>query len=389
MAAGVSFRRLFDNASALLLAAAVHVVLLGVLLVSLDWRPRLVDAPSPAPVQAVVLDESRVAEEMAALKREEARERERERERLETIEQEAEEARNERLSEERRLAQVKEELSELRHEHEQTLNLRSREEEERLDELQKEQQQQMERIEQLKREEEDLAQQREAELGQLALEASALEEQKRRIEEQTRIAEEQKQRVEQELREAEEKRREAERERRRVEEQRKLAEAETQRKAEEQRKIEEERRRAEEEERRAEEERRRAEAEAQQREEARRAEEAKRAFESALAEDEEELVLAQTRLRDKLLAEYSLAIKAAVERNWIRPPGAPADLACIVRVSQAPSGDVVKVEIVETSGNRAFDISVENAVWKSSPLPLPKDQSLFSRDLNFVFDPEG
>ena len=382
MAAGVSFRRLFDNASALLLAAAVHVVLLGVLLVSLDWRPRLVDAPSPAPVQAVVLDESRVAEEMAALKREEARERERERERLETIEQEAEEARNERLSEERRLAQVKEELSELRHEHEQTLNLRSREEEERLDELQKEQQQQMERIEQLKREEEDLAQQREAELGQLALEASALEEQKRRIEEQTRIAEEQKQRVEQELREAE-------RERRRVEEQRKLAEAETQRKAEEQRKIEEERRRAEEEERRAEEERRRAEAEAQQREEARRAEEAKRAFESALAEDEEELVLAQTRLRDKLLAEYSLAIKAAVERNWIRPPGAPADLACIVRVSQAPSGDVVKVEIVETSGNRAFDISVENAVWKSSPLPLPKDQSLFSRDLNFVFDPEG
>ncbi|MCY4667370.1 MAG: cell envelope integrity protein TolA, partial [Rhodococcus sp.] len=173
-----------------------------------------------------------------------------------------------------------------------------------------------------------------------------------------------------------------ERERRRVEEQKKFAEAEELRKAEAQRKLEEESARAEEE-------KRRAEAEAKQREEARRAEEAQRAFESALAEDEEELALAQTRLRDKLLAEYSLAIQATVERNWIRPPGAPEQLECIVRVSQAPSGDVVTVQIVESSGNRAFDSSVEKAVWKSSPLPLPKDLSLFRRDLQFVFNPEG
>ena len=92
------------------------------------------------------------------------------------MEREADEARDKRLSEERRLAQVKEELSELEHEHEQTLNLRSREQEDRLDELQREQQRQMERIEQLKREEEDIARQREVELGQLEMETSALEE---------------------------------------------------------------------------------------------------------------------------------------------------------------------------------------------------------------------
>lgn len=121
----------------------------------------------------------------------------------------------------------------------------------------------------------------------------------------------------------------------------------------------------------------------------RRAAEVQRAFGSVMAEAQEELAFAQARLRDKLLAEYSLAIRAAVERSWIRPPGTPAHLACVVRVSQAPSGDVVTVQIVESSGNRAFDSSVENAVWKSSPLPLPKDQSLFSRQLQFVFDPEG
>ena len=121
----------------------------------------------------------------------------------------------------------------------------------------------------------------------------------------------------------------------------------------------------------------------------RRAEEARAAFESALARDEEELARAQTRLRDKLLPEYTLAIRAAVGRNWVRPPVTPAHLACIVRVSQAPSGDVVTVQIVESSGNRAFDSSVGKAVWKSSPLPLPKDVSLFRRDIQFVFDPDG
>ena len=60
-----------------------------------------------------------------------------------------------------------------------------------------------------------------------------------------------------------------------------------------------------------------------------------------------------------------------------------------MRVSQSPGGEVVKVQIIESSGNRAFDNSVENAVLKSSPLPLPKDTGLFRRDLQFVFDPEG
>ena len=58
----MGLRRFFDNASALLLAALVHILLLGVLLVSLDWRPRAVDAPAQVPVQAMVLDEGRVAE---------------------------------------------------------------------------------------------------------------------------------------------------------------------------------------------------------------------------------------------------------------------------------------------------------------------------------------
>jgi colicin import membrane protein len=64
------------------------------------------------------------------------------------------------------------------------------------------------------------------------------------------------------------------------------------------------------------------------------------------------------------------------------------DLKTEVQVSQIPGGEVISVKVSESSGNVAFDRSVVNAIWRASPLPLPKDPSLFSRKLQFVFHPE-
>ena len=52
-------------------------------------------------------------------------------------------------------------------------------------------------------------------------------------------------------------------------------------------------------------------------------------------------------------------------------------------------GDVAGVRIVVSSGDAAFDRSVENAVRKAAPLPLPSDPGLFDnfRELTFVFKP--
>ncbi|MDH3316018.1 MAG: TonB C-terminal domain-containing protein, partial [Gammaproteobacteria bacterium] len=64
-------------------------------------------------------------------------------------------------------------------------------------------------------------------------------------------------------------------------------------------------------------------------------------------------------------------------------------LKCELRVSQIPGGEVIDVKVSQGSGNEGFDQSVVNAIWNASPLPQPKDPSLFSRNLQFVFDPEG
>ena len=92
---------------------------------------------------------------------------------------------------------------------------------------------------------------------------------------------------------------------------------------------------------------------------------------------------------ESALAEFIPYIQERIQRNWLRPPGSPAGLSCLVKVRLIPGGDVVSVNVVRSSGDVVFDRSVEDAVLKASPLPLPADANLFKhfREINFNFDP--
>jgi colicin import membrane protein len=60
-----------------------------------------------------------------------------------------------------------------------------------------------------------------------------------------------------------------------------------------------------------------------------------------------------------------------------------------VEVRLIPSGEVIDAQIVRSSGNPAFDRSVEAAVFKASPLPVPPDREVMEqfRSLRFEFKP--
>ena len=118
----------------------------------------------------------------------------------------------------------------------------------------------------------------------------------------------------------------------------------------------------------------------------------KAAYTSTCAEAERQALREQEELRALLDAgrvEYIARIKDRIERNWLRPPGTEQGLKCVVRVSQIPGGEVVEVEIRTSSGSGTFDRSVEEAVLRASPLPVPKDPSLFQRQLIITFEPEA
>jgi colicin import membrane protein len=88
------------------------------------------------------------------------------------------------------------------------------------------------------------------------------------------------------------------------------------------------------------------------------------------------------------LARYQYAIENQIMRNWIEPPSALPGIECVVRVRQLPNGEVVEVNIAECNGDDAVRRSIEAAVHKASPLPLPSNRSLFDRNLTIRFRPE-
>jgi colicin import membrane protein len=71
----------------------------------------------------------------------------------------------------------------------------------------------------------------------------------------------------------------------------------------------------------------------------------------------------------------------------VRPPNTK-NLRCTLEVRLIPGGEVMAVRVIRSSGNAAFDRSVENAVYRAAPLAVPSG-SLFEsfRTLTFVFDP--
>lgn len=86
-------------------------------------------------------------------------------------------------------------------------------------------------------------------------------------------------------------------------------------------------------------------------------------------------------------SKYAQLIKDHVEANWLRPPGA-GSVKCQVRVDQLPNGGISKVELLSSCGSKALDRSVEKAIYKSDPLPLPANRDVFQRELIFTFEPQ-
>lgn len=98
---------------------------------------------------------------------------------------------------------------------------------------------------------------------------------------------------------------------------------------------------------------------------------------------------ANVKIAQKAGADAKALIKRKVTQNWHRPSSVSGKLACTIKVGLIPSGDVMTVNIVKSSGNALFDASVERAVYKASPLPVPKDPEVFKqfRRFKFVFSP--
>jgi colicin import membrane protein len=102
-------------------------------------------------------------------------------------------------------------------------------------------------------------------------------------------------------------------------------------------------------------------------------------------EDEERRIAASS---SPAMDAYKFAIAQKIRRNWSVPASVDEDTLCTVRVRQIAGGVIVDFTILNCNGDEAVERSVEAAVRKSSPLPVPSDPDLFTPILELNLSPE-
>jgi colicin import membrane protein len=91
-----------------------------------------------------------------------------------------------------------------------------------------------------------------------------------------------------------------------------------------------------------------------------------------------------------LLAEYSSAIIKVVTDNWNRPDTVQPGLRCAVHVIQLPGGTVMSAKAVSPcNADQITRTSIEQAVTKAQPLPFKGYESVFQREITFIFRYDG
>ena len=96
---------------------------------------------------------------------------------------------------------------------------------------------------------------------------------------------------------------------------------------------------------------------------------------------------ATARARAKAEGDYVAKIRVKVLGNisQVEVVGNPEAVFAVV---QLPTGEVLTVSRVKSSGNTAYDQAVERAILKSSPLPKPDQAEIFKRELTLKFRPQ-
>jgi colicin import membrane protein len=86
-------------------------------------------------------------------------------------------------------------------------------------------------------------------------------------------------------------------------------------------------------------------------------------------------------------AAYIDRIRTRIKNHIVLPSDIKGNPEAIFDVVQIPSGDVINVKLVKSSGHQLYDEAVERAIKKSSPLPKPDRPEQFVREFTLRFKP--
>ena len=103
----------------------------------------------------------------------------------------------------------------------------------------------------------------------------------------------------------------------------------------------------------------------------------------ARAELEDAVAAEETATAQEMAASYAALIQSTVINYWSRPPSARNGMEALLSIQLVPTGEVVSVQVLRSSGNSAFDRSAVHAVEKAGA--FPELQQLPGREFEKTF----
>lgn len=107
---------------------------------------------------------------------------------------------------------------------------------------------------------------------------------------------------------------------------------------------------------------------------------------------EQEEARKQAERASAIEADFMDQIRSHVSSYWRYPSVVRPEQETTVKITLVPTGQVIQVVVVKSSGNAALDRSVEQAIHRASPLPVPKEIAVFEksfRNFTIKFRPEN
>ena len=90
---------------------------------------------------------------------------------------------------------------------------------------------------------------------------------------------------------------------------------------------------------------------------------------------------------DAQIQHSAARIKQHIEQVWRQTAEAQGSGRCRLLIYSADNGSIRNVQVMQSSGNAAFDRAAVDAIYRSAPLPLPNnptERAVFS-EIEFVF----
>lgn len=85
------------------------------------------------------------------------------------------------------------------------------------------------------------------------------------------------------------------------------------------------------------------------------------------------------------LHKWIVLVQSRIYMNWRNPVSSTDNFDCDVKVNLNDNGEILSAIFVKSCENESLEKSILDAIWRTSPLPVPGDQNVIKDGMIFNF----